>query len=320
MATLGKLHEFQPDTEELAAYLERVDIYFAANDVNDEKKVPVLLSAIGGNTYGILRSLLAPESPMSKTYGEITAKLREHFEPKVNVIAERFLFHKRDQHSEETVTEYVAELRRLATRCSFDAYLNDALRDRLVCGLKSESIQKSLLAEKGLTLAPAVDKAKEMEAAHKSAQTLKKSLSLTVGRTEVAPKAASGSVRPLSTGVGGKVCYRCGNVGHSGKNCMFRGAICYKCKKKGHLAKVCRGRMGPGAARESTKWVEVASPPAEFCTDNDATNDLLCNVNTVGAGKVNPYKVVLELDSTPVTMEIDTGAAVHVLDFPGNAG
>ena len=65
MAQLGKLHEFQPDTEELCSYLERVDIYFAANDVPDKKKVPVLLNCIRGGTYGLLRSLLAPESPMS---------------------------------------------------------------------------------------------------------------------------------------------------------------------------------------------------------------------------------------------------------------
>ena len=81
MSSLGKLHEFQPDAEELSAYLERVEIYFAANDVADEKKVPVLLSAIGGNTYAILRSLMAPDSPMSKTYDVITAKLKEHYEP-----------------------------------------------------------------------------------------------------------------------------------------------------------------------------------------------------------------------------------------------
>ena len=46
--TMGTLHEFRPDREELSTYLERVEIFFAANDVPDEKKVPVLLNAIGG--------------------------------------------------------------------------------------------------------------------------------------------------------------------------------------------------------------------------------------------------------------------------------
>ena len=49
MALLGKLHEFDPDSEELSAYLERVEIYFLANDVEEAKKVPVLLNCIGGD-------------------------------------------------------------------------------------------------------------------------------------------------------------------------------------------------------------------------------------------------------------------------------
>ena len=39
MASLGKLHEFKPDEEEFATYLERVEIFFAANGVEDTKKV-----------------------------------------------------------------------------------------------------------------------------------------------------------------------------------------------------------------------------------------------------------------------------------------
>ena len=67
---------------------------------------------------------------------------------------------------------YVAELRRLATHCAFEAYLEEALHDRLVCGLRSESTQKRLLSEADLTLARAVKIAQSMEAAHKNAQAL----------------------------------------------------------------------------------------------------------------------------------------------------
>lgn len=46
------------------------------------------------------------------------------------------------------------------------------MRDRLVCGLRSESTQKRLLSEADLTLARAVEIAQSMEAAHKNAQAL----------------------------------------------------------------------------------------------------------------------------------------------------
>ena len=40
---------------------------------------------------------------------------------------------------------YIAELRQLATHCKFGAYLDDALRNRFVCGLRSEATQKGII-------------------------------------------------------------------------------------------------------------------------------------------------------------------------------
>ena len=91
--------------------MERVEIYFATNDVPEGKKVPVVLNAVGGTTYGVLRSLLAPDNPMSRSMAEVTEKLRGHYEPKPSLIAEQCQFHKRDQRAEETITACIAELR-----------------------------------------------------------------------------------------------------------------------------------------------------------------------------------------------------------------
>ena len=82
---------------------------------------------------------------------------------------------------------YVAELRRLATHCAFEAYLEEALRDRLVCDLRSESTQKRLLSEANLTLPRAVEVAQSMEVAHKNAQALK-GPELPVRRLEKLPR------------------------------------------------------------------------------------------------------------------------------------
>ena len=40
-----------------------------------------------------------------------------------------------------------ANLKRLVTTCNFTTHLNEALRDRFVCGLQSKGIQKKLLTE-----------------------------------------------------------------------------------------------------------------------------------------------------------------------------
>ena len=38
---------------------------------------------------------------------------------------------------EESITNFVVQLRKLATHCEFGDHLNEALRDRFVCGLRS---------------------------------------------------------------------------------------------------------------------------------------------------------------------------------------
>ena len=72
---------------------------------------------------------------------------------------------------EESIAEYVAELRRLATDCEFGDYLGEALRDRLVCGTRSSSVQKRLLSEADLTFKRALEIAQAMEAAESNVKS-----------------------------------------------------------------------------------------------------------------------------------------------------
>ena len=144
MATVGCIEEFNPEKERISVYLERVELFFVANDVEDRKQVATLLSVIGSRTYALLSDLLAPDKPASKTFKQLTKTLQTHFEPKPVVIVERFQFHRRNQEAGESVAEYE---RRLTTNCKFGNHLTQAIRDRLVCGLRIEGTQKRLLVE-----------------------------------------------------------------------------------------------------------------------------------------------------------------------------
>ena len=93
-------------------------------------------------------------------------------DPKPLVIAERFYFYRRNQAADETMAAYVAELRRLSAHCEFGDFLEDALRDRFVCGLWSEEIQKRLLAEDKVTFTRTLEIAQGMEAADRNAKAL----------------------------------------------------------------------------------------------------------------------------------------------------
>ena len=60
---------------------------------------------------------------------------------------ERYRFHTFVQADNTSISNFAAQLQRLATTCNFGTHLNEALRDRFVCGLRSSAIQKRLLTE-----------------------------------------------------------------------------------------------------------------------------------------------------------------------------
>jgi len=240
--TFGNIGEFNSDTESVAAYTERVDLYLAANNVPSEKHVPVFLGMVGGKAYELLRSLCAPVKPQDRSYQQLKDLMKGHFEPKPLVIAERYHFHRRDQAAGESIAEYMAELRRLSRTCEFaEEYLSEALRDRLVCGLRSENIQKRLLTETDLTLKRAVQVAQAMEAAEKNAKSLK-------GGEVTLQKLSYENVKQQPADA--TPCYRCGGRNHQPQECRFREVQCRNCGRKGHIARACRRRKSPSGKQE----------------------------------------------------------------------
>ncbi|KFD51207.1 hypothetical protein M513_07971, partial [Trichuris suis] len=92
-----------------------------------DKRRATLLTVMGSPAYTILRSLISPESPATKTFEELTQVLRSHFMPQTSLIYKRFLFHKRFQLKDESIATYVTELRRLAEECEFGNTLMEPL-------------------------------------------------------------------------------------------------------------------------------------------------------------------------------------------------
>ncbi|XP_023210633.1 uncharacterized protein LOC111613518 [Centruroides sculpturatus] len=150
MATFGCLEEFDPThPSQWISYAERLDAYLTANNIEDEeRKKAILLTACGRETYNLLRSLLSPNLPTTKSFQELKDVLRSHFAPQPSRIVRRNQFYRRDQKVEESLSVYIAELRRLAEFCEFGPHLEEMLCDRLVCGLLDETLQRRLFARK----------------------------------------------------------------------------------------------------------------------------------------------------------------------------
>lgn len=144
--TVGKLPEFHPDDGNFEVYLERFEVFAAANDIAEGKKLPVFLTAIGEKAYVTLRSLLLPKTPTKASFTEVVDVLKKHYAPKRSMVTERYRFHQRKQQPHETVADFIVELKKLAATCEFSTFLTEALRDQLVAGLRTEGVRCRLLA------------------------------------------------------------------------------------------------------------------------------------------------------------------------------
>ena len=147
--------------DDLDDSVERLEQYFIANEIGSlavgvddtaearetaqRKKVATFLTLVGPEAYRLLKSLSSPAIPASKTFPELIEVLGNHLKPKKLIVAERFRFHQRNHSEVETVAQFEAALRKLASTCEFELFLKQALRDQFVCGVRSESTQKKLL-------------------------------------------------------------------------------------------------------------------------------------------------------------------------------
>ncbi len=62
--------------------------------------------------------------------------LKSHFEPKTNVIYERYMFNTADLDPSENIDKYVTRLKRLSASCEYGTLENQMIRDRIVLGTK----------------------------------------------------------------------------------------------------------------------------------------------------------------------------------------
>ena len=106
-------------TEEWIQYFKRFQNFLKANKIEgNEQKTALLLTVMGAGMYKLSQNLAAPADVIMWKINEISDKLQAHFQPKALVVMETYHFYLRIKKENDAVTEYLAELRRLAAKCS----------------------------------------------------------------------------------------------------------------------------------------------------------------------------------------------------------
>ena len=179
-----------------------------------------------------------------------------------------------------------------------------------MCGTNDVRTQRRLLSQKEPKFAEALEIAQAMESATRNAQDLS---------GMVNSKSVYKLTSPSSKGdpLKGR-CYRCGCPDHRARDCRHIDTVCHNCGIKGHLAAVCRKPkqtrpQGSGKATKKRKGHRTYALAAgsESETDKDAETFSLYTITGVST---DPYMTTVDIDGESVEMEIDTGAAVSVMN------
>ena len=219
---------------------------------------------------------------------------------------ERYKFNKRDRQPGESIPFYVTVLKRLSEHCDFGVALEDMIRVRLVCGVRSPKIQQNLLAETQLSFDRALKIASAMERAEKNVFNIEGSSGLEKmeGLNKVQEK------RDKFEEMGrkkGEECFRCG-VNHFQSKCSFKNARCHNCTKIGHIARKCQKSRGI----DNRKTFQNSNHVLE--EESNENSDDLFHIYKNANRKSKPLLVKVNLNEHLVELEVDTGASLTVID------
>ncbi|XP_062538768.1 uncharacterized protein K02A2.6-like [Armigeres subalbatus] len=279
--------------------MEKLEIYFDAYDIADQRKMRAKLLHFGGKqlqrVYENLPDVdkLPIVSIKANWYDVAVSKLDEYFEPGRQYILERSRLRKIRQEKNERFTHFVLRIRQQLADCGLEKYSPEA-REVLteifmiyiiVEGCISEELRRRIL-QRDATLAEVEAMGAMMEGVEQQMSDL---TSINVKEPAQEKVFRVESHRDKYRSVVGRnrkfqnsreiTCFNCGTQGHiaSSTECKARDQPCRRCKKTGHFEAVCRmpskKRFTKSFTPKGTKKVRLVERCYQEPTNDDSSAD-----------------------------------------------
>lgn len=302
-------------------WLSRLENLFIGMNLKDDARKRALLLHYAGETVFDIYEAEKGESETS--YSATTEVLTSYFTPKKNVQVEIFNFRSCKQKPNQSLDEYVTELRQLSRDCEF-TNVDAEILSQVIQHCRSTRFRKRALREPDKTLKEILELGRSLELADQHAATIEDDHDSSVhamrrnsyrkANSHDKPSVSQRS-NPNPAQTSSKVCRNCGGPFPHTNICPAKGKTCNYCKKQNHFKSMCR------KLKRKMQVRQISDPPRD---DSDSSNDsddesyeLNCNLHTreqVSTIKQSLPHSTLKVNGTNIELLIDTGSTVNILD------
>lgn len=232
---LGTCESYVLDTN-FGDYLEGLKNYFALNKIEEDvMKVRLLVNLIGTEASAKIIKAVKPKVFTDYSYDKLVEICEDLFGVQRNSIVEHFKFNNRFQKEGETLGDFALELQAMAEHCEFGEFLDTALRDRFIAGIRNTKTKKMLL---GMS---SKKKFGEIVTAAKGEELLQvesERMHVDENSNVNAVQGNQFDRRANSRNRGGKMLNSGGNF-RARKEFNPTAGKCYRCQRYGHYARNC---------------------------------------------------------------------------------
>lgn len=269
-------------------------------------QIATFMSSIGTesvvifNTFGCTAQELA-------NLAQIKERFKLHFTPKTNYTFERYLFNKMFQDEGEECDEFLIRIKAQSAKCNLAAVHDSLLRDRIIVGIRNESLREQLLVDDESTLNVVVQRCRTIEIASKQMRGLQ-------GNSKYVNAIGSKTSKPTQQRRPHQYsdaetfdCKRCGQI-HGPKSCPAFKKKCNMCEREGHFAQMC----------QSSKSRENRSHKKVYAVEENTDDEFYVSVVSKERAPSNrdndrSWCEQVDIGDVSIKVKLDSGAECNVI-------